>query len=238
MDLQDWPNNLAASPYFLSDPTTYGPTLDGLYLEMWITLNGPLIQIRYKASEYMGVDRGQNAGASGNEATPGSNLWGQANPCAYFDGQFSNVHSYKGSNPWAMDATTQETSEFLSVGGVLLPTEKWVANINSSGFGIGLYSPDSDAGSFVYALPSYEAGAMFNVTVVGFNFTPYAVCDQTVTLTIGDLSNIRSRFYTLAGHTLSNNPLAHTVRISSLQSGQTGVRIGKLAAGATGVRIR
>ncbi len=64
-------------------------------------------------------------------------------PAAYFVTSLHTIQSYTGPNPWKNDALSTIPSVFMWTN--FVPSEQWAACVDSSGFGVGIFSPESTA---------------------------------------------------------------------------------------------
>lgn len=187
-----------------------------LELEQWLTLNGNVVTMRHKLT-YTGPDRSQNYATMGEVAEPpwyGSpGVWAQEAPFVAMSPSLNHYALYSGGAPWTGQAveqgvldtftgTTPTTPPWYN------PTEKWMAGLNSSGWGLGIYAPDCAgflAGDRAPYSVAIEPSQPFGFTA---GWPTPVVMEYTVHFTIGTVEEIRSRFYTVSAYSFSVQPSA------------------------------
>ena len=160
------------------------------YMEEWVTLSGDIAKIHFKFT-YTG------------STTQGSR--DQEVPAVFVDYALPNLVYYGGSSPWNSGALKQEvpptwpgqTPQYN-----VSTTENWAAYVDNTSWGIGVYTPNSNHKSFyLYNGPTGPTGAgcSYMNGLIQRGFHPGDVYEYDVYLTIGTLTEIRSRFYAIHG---------------------------------------
>ena len=170
------------------DWAQYNVPIEG-YMEEWITLSGDTAKIHYKFTY-----TGSTAQIAQNDEVP----------AMYFDYALKNLNYYGGSSPWTNGTLTSiippdSCTSFYS-------TEHWVAYVDDTGWGIGAYTPLADNEviyDFVACIfscstcptgyDSYDTSYVSRQYI--YAFTQGSSFEYDLYLTIGTLSDIRSRFY-------------------------------------------
>lgn len=154
-------------------------------IEHWIRLEGNVVKVHAKAVMFRS-DKTQYEARQ------------QEMPCAYLNGDYHNIYYYKGGNPFTNDGL-ERVRPPTSFGDVF-PTEPWIASVNNSGYGVGMYIRnhyDWKKGYFGSDL----AGDEFSGEASYIAATDYVVLDHNIThewdyeLVVGHLTDIRSYIY-------------------------------------------
>jgi hypothetical protein len=168
-------------------------------MEQWTSIDGNVISVRCRLT------------CSRTDYIYGEDIaCDQEIPAVYLISALDNLYSYLGDAPFSGAAVTSTDIVQLESGfwGVYngaenpFPAEKWMAFVDGSGFGVGVYSPDATkflagraggAGdeewgwSTNYIAPVCVRGLMKN-----------SVFEYRYFLAVGSLENIRSAFYKIA----------------------------------------
>lgn len=167
------------------------------YMEEWITLSGAVAHIQFKFT-YTGSTT--------------QKLTSQELPAMFVDKSLDNLVTYEGGSPWANEPTTSFfPNKLVGTGNEshFSATEQWAAYVDHKGWGVGVYTPDGDVSSWnAYIYSDGASGptgaACSYVAPFGYwSFSPTSgtnsgpVYQYDVYLTIGTITDIRSRFYAL-----------------------------------------
>jgi hypothetical protein len=160
-------------------------------IEQWLTLHNNLLKVRHKIT-YTGPDRS----ARWEDFPPMSaSGWDQEAP---FIGSSltstGTLKRYEGASPWTNAPLTSSALTQLTTGlNPVIPDESWVAAVNDSDFGLGVYA-EVDTFNVAIRVAS-PAGRPLLTPVEVFNWTTGAILEYTRYLTLGSIEQIRSRFY-------------------------------------------
>ena len=164
--------------------------------ETWTTLNGPVIQMRYRCTNH-------------REDTKNYGPCPQELPAVYTISKLSRLMSYTGEKPFTGDALTHVTNNWRSgwPWTRFLGTERWAALVNDKSWGLGVFkedggefhggvygdgrSDDPKDGSTSYVAPIHRENFDHNITY-----------EHRTTFVVGTLEEIRSRCNALASRTL------------------------------------
>ena len=164
--------------------------------ETWTTLNGPVIQMRYRSTNH-------------REDTKNYGPCPQELPAVYTISKLSRLMSYTGEKPFTGDALTHVTNNWRSgwPWTRFLGTERWAALVNDKNWGLGVFkedggefhggvygdgrSDDPKDGSTSYVAPIHRENFDHNITY-----------EHRTTFVVGTLEEIRSRCNALASRTL------------------------------------
>ena len=164
--------------------------------ETWTTLNGPVIQMRYRSTNH-------------REDTKNYGPCPQELPAVYTISKLSRLMSYTGEKPFTGDALTHVTNNGRSgwPWTRFLGTERWAALVNDKSWGLGVFkedggefhggvygdgrSDDPKDGSTSYVAPIHRENFDHNITY-----------EHRTTFVVGTLEEIRSRCNAMASRTL------------------------------------
>lgn len=164
--------------------------------ETWTTLNGPVIQMRYRSTNH-------------REDTKNYGPCPQELPAVYTISKLSRLMSYTGEKPFTGDALTHVTNNWRSgwPWTRFLGTERWAALVNDKNWGLGVFkedggefhggvygdgrSDDPKDGSTSYVAPIHRENFDHNITY-----------EHRTTFVVGTLEEIRSRCNAMASRTL------------------------------------
>ena len=164
--------------------------------ETWTTLNGPVLQMRYRSTNH-------------REDTKNYGPCPQELPAVYTISKLSRLMSYTGEKPFTGDALTHVTNNWRSgwPWTRFLGTERWAALVNDKNWGLGVFkedggefhggvygdgrSDDPKDGSTSYVAPIHRENFDHNITY-----------EHRTTFVVGTLEEIRSRCNALASRTL------------------------------------
>ena len=164
--------------------------------ETWTTLNGPVIQMRYRSTNH-------------REDTKNYGPCPQELPAVYTISKLSRLMSYTGEKPFTGDALTHVTNNWRSgwPWTRFLGTERWAALVNDKSWGLGVFkedggefhggvygdgrSDDPKDGSTSYVAPIHRENFDHNITY-----------EHRTTFVVGTLEEIRSRCNAMASRTL------------------------------------
>jgi hypothetical protein len=100
--------------------------------EVWLILDGPAVKARCRLTNQRS-DRTQYSARA------------QETPAIYVNGSFCRLMTYKGDKPFSGDALSQIVKRPDEPGfwSRWMATENWAAQINSEGWGLGVWNPDA-----------------------------------------------------------------------------------------------
>ena len=165
-----------------------GEELSECVMKEAITLEGYCAHIRYTFS---------NSGKSHKARH-------QEMPAVFCDYDLGTLVYYKGSKPWTDDALTRTVPKNLSDGATnqyVTRTEEWSAYVDSSDYGIGVYTPGTTQITY-YTFGHGPGGAdksscSYFAPIRTLAITKDLELVYDVYLTIGSVEQIRSRFKAL-----------------------------------------
>ncbi|WP_460634715.1 hypothetical protein [Larkinella harenae] len=159
-------------------------------IETWITLDKNTVKVRHRLNN-------ARSDTKQYSAKP------QELPAVFLNAPFRHIVSYTGTRPFTNDGVTKATSQTVNEifgGKAMISGENWMAMVNNSDWGLGVYKHDHQ----------YFIGGTFGTSPTGgeFDFTTgyitpsgYEVIDHNIqyqydyTLILGSLNEIRSYVY-------------------------------------------
>ena len=174
-----------ASLYLKSRPKHWatGVDIDSATMEETITLKGKMAHIRYRFS-YSGKHSHRERD--------------QELPAVFVDYDLPNLVFYKGDSPWKNEALTRVVPGWPNE--AQQSDECWAAYTDNEDWGIGVFTPGTtDLTTYRYegdgkTGPEGSACSYF-APIRKLSITPGFVFEYDVYLTIGNINEIRSRFY-------------------------------------------
>jgi hypothetical protein len=232
----DWYNN-GSEIYTKTRPLLWDPEdptrneEPDTVMEQWVTLNGNLAQVRYKITY-----TGPNRSARWSEFAPdvGINSWVQESPAVgLYDYDLNRFAGYLGDNPWSNEPISVWTPTPPTGSGVnpaLLPhSEMWGAFVDTNDWGFGILNPSAS-----YVLPWLVQGfEPYIAPVMPYNWTGGSqVVEFSVYLTLGSISEIRSRFASKAAPVFIEPPAPNATTLTGTK--QSGLLVEWVSGGIPG----
>ena len=177
-------SNIDNKIYAKSNPRNWAgcELLTDVVMEEWISLSGNVAHIIFKMT-YTGPSNGP--------------VRNQEHPAAFFDAEFTRLTYYNGPMSWTEGALTN-----FQPPGTSAPDrnddifEQWAACVNNSGWGMGVYSPETTFMGYYWVAGSGNEGngcAHFS-PLRTFAITNNFTYQYDVYLTIGMTNEIRNTF--------------------------------------------
>ena len=172
--------------YAKTIPLDWGGTgVTPTVMEEWITLDGDMAIIRFRF-EYQG-----------DWDNPEKH---QEVPALFVQRELEHLNYYEGNAPWTGGELQDKLPYDLEMQGneYINFTESWLAYVNADNWGIGLYKRDEDfATCYRYSTIGNNAATSYFAFIDAFALTPGVVHDYVLYAKIGDLTDIRAKFYEL-----------------------------------------
>jgi hypothetical protein len=169
--------------YARTEPLDWGNTgATPSVMEEWIRLEGDTAVFRFRF-EY--------TGAWGNAPAH------QEVPAFFVDRDLENLTFYQGGAPWTGAAVTQILPQRLETDGnqYINFDEPWLAYLDSSGWGVGLYKEGEDSATcYRYGDLGEKGSTSYFAFLDTFALTPGLVHEYTLHAKIGTLSDLRAAF--------------------------------------------
>jgi hypothetical protein len=153
-------------------------------MEEWITLENGLAKIRFRYT-YQGTDS--------------HSVHTQEVPAFFAYRTLENLVYYRGTRPWQRDAVQKVQPIILSgtQPQALSFDESWLAYVDNTGWGVGLYTRDANSGVCYRTGTLDQAGSgatSYFALTKRFALTPNSVHEYTAYAKIGNLEDIRRAF--------------------------------------------
>ncbi|MEW4487928.1 hypothetical protein AB1L42_07575 [Thalassoglobus sp. JC818] len=152
-----------------------GEPIPEVVFEQWITLDGPLVRIRYRM-EY-----------TGDVKHP---VHDQEIPAVFLDRRFSELVYYEGEKPFTDDALTHRKPGF--------PNERyncpehWIAYVDENDYGVGVSVPVAEVFTcYRFGERNQRGACSYFAPLTQFAIVPGTVFEYECALTCGKLSSIR-----------------------------------------------
>ena len=159
-----------------------GDDLPEMIMEQWITLEGPLVHLRFR----MKYDGTKSHGAHEQEI-----------PAFFVQPELGTLVLYEGAKPWTGDELTRRQPAFPNEPAKL--SEHWAAWVNGQDHGVGLYVPVTDRATcyrYGNGVPRKDS-CSYLAPLTRFALTPGLVWEYEAWVTIGTVSEIRERFQSI-----------------------------------------
>jgi hypothetical protein len=212
----DWSNNgttiYTKTQMIIFEELEGGDQSGSWILEQWITLTGKVVKVQSKVT-YDGPDRsGDRDNWPGETArVEGIDMWNQECPTFAVTANFPAwyLYYYLGASPWTGDTLTGPVypPEYDPLNPPTEPkpnpTEKWMANVDVNGYGLGFYSPDADYMPHLVDVGYQGTRSPYMAGGIAHGFSPTVgtrtgpILEYTNYFTVGTVSEIRSAFYTV-----------------------------------------
>ncbi|TWT52066.1 hypothetical protein KOR42_31630 [Thalassoglobus neptunius] len=152
-----------------------GDSIPEVTFEQWITLDGPLVRIRYRM-EY-----------TGDVEHP---VHDQEIPAVFLDRRFSELVYYSGEKPFTDDALTRRKPGY--------PNERyncpehWIAYVDENDYGVGVSVPVAEVFTcYRFGDRNQRGACSYFAPLTQFAIVPGTVFEYECALTCGMLSSIR-----------------------------------------------
>lgn len=169
---------------FNPDDKGGGPTNgvpSDVYVEQWVSLNGPIIQVDYSVTNY------------GTKNHKGRR---QSIPTFILAQHLDRLITYDGTSPWSGDNTAEKSVPAgINTGLVFRPTEYWAALVDDTDIGLTVYTTPNCPNWWAAKMP--EFGVNQFDPLVESDFPAGAVLRTTSYLIVGDYSDAREIVYSL-----------------------------------------
>jgi hypothetical protein len=154
-----------------------GELLPECVMEQWGELKGPILQMRYRFT-YNG--------------TTTHRARHQETPAVFVAPQFSELVSYSGNMPWTDAPVARRKpgwpNEYLTL------TENWVAFVDESDTGVGVYVPESTEATCYRFQGGGASSCSYVAPLRTFALTPQLTFTYAAYFTTGDVETMRKRF--------------------------------------------
>jgi hypothetical protein len=210
----DWSNNgttiYTKTQMIIFEELEGGDQSGSWILEQWITLLGKVAKVHSKVT-YDGPDRsGDRDNWPGETArVEGIDMWNQECPALAINSNFHayQLYYYVGASPWTSGALTgpvyppEYDPENPPTEPKPNPTEKWIAAVDTNGYGLGMYSPDADYMPHLVGLGGQGTSNPYMAGGIAHGFSPTVgvrtgpILEYTNYFTVGTVTEIRSAFY-------------------------------------------
>ncbi len=166
------------------------------HIELWIRFHPTLPHV-------VVVDNRFTCFRDDNDEWGGPVSLQQEIPACYFVTSLHTIRSYTGPKPWQNDALSTIPAVFMWTN--FIPTEKWAACVDGSGFGVGIFSPDATgmnagrAGN-VTTTNTMHSSTMHIAPLVRKAFDRRSTYEYRCFLAVDSLAEIRRMFQAIHQH--------------------------------------
>ncbi len=178
-------NTTSTSVYCRTTPRHWanGDLLSECSMEQWTELNEKHVKIHFKFTY-----QGQHTHKATHQETP----------AVFVSPRLKTLSWYQGEHPWtSADLSSRKPgwpNESLQL------QENWAAYVDENNFGVGVYVPKSHEATSYFFAGGNNSDCSYIAPLQTFDLKPGLVFEYDAYLAVGELSEVRSTFYSIHQH--------------------------------------